>query len=125
MAGGGADDAVLFANVARAMGEMEPARPDYKPLRLKTAGVDHKAATAGDVRLEKWSDGMIRDQERELFQKIAAEKKAPAVESTILVEDGAWQSAKIYLERVAGEDGESGWYLGKTEAAAAAKNLSM
>src|SRR5438105_1149889 len=84
MAGGGADDAALFANMARAMGEMEPARPDYKPLRLKTAGVDHKAATAGDVRLDKWSDGMIRDQERELFQKIAAEKKAPAVESTIL-----------------------------------------
>ena len=26
---------------------------------------------------------------------------------------------------MAGEDGESGWYLGKTEPAAAAKNLSM
>ena len=65
--------------MARAMGEMEPARPDYKPLRLKTAGVDHKTATPGDIRLEKWSDGMIRDQERELFQKIAAEKKTPPV----------------------------------------------
>ena len=125
LAGGGEDAGQLFATMARALGEMEPARPDYKPLRLKTAGVDHKTAVAGDIRLEKWSDGMIRDQERELFTKIAAEKKAPPVESTILVEDGAWQSAKIYLEHVAGEDGESGWYLGKTEPDAAAKNLSM
>ncbi len=127
LAGGGADDAAgqLFANMARALGEMEPARPDYKPLRLKTAGVDRKTATPRDIRLEKWSDGMIRDQERELFQKIAAEKKAPPTELTIVVEDGAWQSAKIYLERIAGEDGDSGWYLGKGERDAAAKNVSM
>ena len=120
VSGGGADDSgELFQRMARAMGEMEgPPPTDFKPLRLKTAGVDRKAAEPGDVRLEVWSDGLITDKERELFAKIDSEKKPPPPEATILVENEAWTSQKIYLERVNADDGDSGWFIGRADGAA-------
>ena len=130
VSGGGGDDASgqLFANMARALGEMGPAAPpstDYKPFREKTAALDRKAAEAGDVRLESWKVPVLPDQTRELFGKIAAQRKPPADGERIIVEDGAWQAEKIYLERVAGEDGDTGWYVGRADGLDVDRNLAM
>jgi hypothetical protein len=130
VSGGGADDSgELFQRMARALGEMEEggAPPtDYKPLREKTAALDRKAAVPGDVRMESWADGMLTEQERELFTKVDAEKKAPPDQEKVYVEEGAWQSPKIYLERVAPEDGDSGWYVGRADGGeAGARTLAM
>ena len=137
VSGGGTDDSSgeLFQRMARALGEMEAATaapaPDYGPLRKKTAAVDRKTAVPGDVRAEQWNDGMITEKERELFNKVEADKKPPVETDKLLVADGAWQSNKIYLERVAVEgEGDSGWYLGRADTPAEGnetptKTLSM
>jgi hypothetical protein len=64
--------------------------------------------------------GPLHDTIRELFGKIAAERKPPAPTDTIHVEADAWDSGKIYLERVPdAEDGssvgDSGWYLARAD----------
>jgi hypothetical protein len=125
VSGGGSDDggASLFANMARALGEMEgggggPRLPDFKPMRQKTAAVDRKAAAPGDVRLETWADGMITEGERELFSKLSSDRHSPDAAARVVVEAGAWQAKQIYLERVAvdGEDpADSGWYVARAD----------
>ena len=127
VSGGGADDSgELFQRMARAMGEMETPATDFKPLRQKTAAVDRKTAVPGDVRLEVWSDGLITEKERELFSRIDSEKKPPPADATIFVENEAWTSQKIYLERIPGEDGDSGWFIGRADGSAAGEGvLSM
>ena len=127
MSGGGADDSgQLFQQMSRAMGEEGETRgPDYKPMRNKTAAVDRKAAPAGDVRLQMWNDGMLREEERDLFSKIATDRKVPKPEDRIIVEDGAWESSKIYLERVPLEEGDSGWFVGRADGETGPENLSM
>jgi hypothetical protein len=125
--GGGADESgQLFSQMARAMGEEGEARgPDYKPLRNKTAAVDRKAAPAGDIRLETWGDGLLRDEERDLFSKIATDRHVPKPEELLIVEAGAWESSKIYLERVSLEEGDSGWFLGRADGETVPGNVSM
>jgi hypothetical protein len=130
VSGGGGDDAAgqLFANMARALGEMGPAgpaAPDYKPLRGKTAGLDRKAAEAGDVRLESWTIPPLHEQTRELFGKIAVQRVPVDEAARVIVEDGAWQAEKVYLERVAGEDGDSGWFLGRADGTDGERKLAM
>src|SRR4051812_47930744 len=131
VSGGGADDSgELFQRMARALGEMEggDAAPkvDVRPFRDKTAALDRKAAVPGDVRMESWADGLLTEQERELFAKVDTEKKAPPAEERVYVEEGAWKSEKIYLERVAPEDGDSGWYVGRADGGeAGARTLTM
>jgi len=126
MSGGGADDSgQLFAQMAKAMGEDVDAGPDYRPMRQKTANVDRKAATPGDVRLVTWADGGLPEQERELFSKIATDRKIPKPEDLVIVEQGAWENSKIYMERVNFEDGDSGWFLGKAEDGPSMGNISM
>jgi hypothetical protein len=114
--------------MARALGEMGgtgPAEPDYKPFRGKTAALDRKAAEPGDLRLESWTLPPIHEQTRDLFRKIAVKREAPDDAATVIVEDGAWQAEKIYLERVAGENGDSGWFLGRADGTDGARKLSM
>jgi len=126
VSGGGADDSgELFQRMARAMGEMEgPPPTDFKPLRLKTASLDRKTAVPGDVRLEVWSDGLITEKERELFAKIDSEKKPPAADATIFVENEAWTSQKIYLERVnPADEGDSGWFIARADGAAPGEGI--
>ena len=125
--GGGADDSgQLFQQMARAMGEEGPAVIDYRPMRQKTANVDRKAAPPGDVRLVTWGDGLLPEQERELFSKIATNRKAPKPEDLVVVENNAWESSKIYLERTSGDEGDSGWYLGRNDnGPEGAGNISM
>lgn len=125
--GGGADDSgQLFQQMARAMGEDGSAGIDYRPMRQKTANVDRKAAPPGDVRLVTWGDGLLPEQERELFSKIATDRHPPKPEDTLVVENNAWESSKIYLERVTYEDGDSGWYLGRNDnGPEGAGNISM
>jgi hypothetical protein len=132
VSGGGADDggASLFNTMARALGEMEagPKLPDFKPMRAKTAAVDRKAAPAGDIRLEAWSDGMITEGERELFSKITNDRHAPDAALKVIVEQGAWTSKQIYLERVAIEDDptdDSGWYVGRADGQDGTGSISM
>jgi hypothetical protein len=118
-AGGAGDAGELFQRMARALGEAET-QVDYKPLRQKTAAVDRKAGVAADVRLEMWSDGMVTEKERELFSKIESDKTPLPPTASVLVEEGAWTSANIYLERVAAAEGDTGWYLGRADGEAAA-----
>jgi hypothetical protein len=131
VSGGGADDggASLFNSMARALGEMgeAPKVPDFKPMRQKTAAVDRKAAPAGDIRLEAWSDGMITEGERELFSKIASERNQPDPALKVIVEQAAWQSKQIFLERVVIEDDrtDSGWFLGRADGQDGGGNISM
>ena len=123
--GGGADDSgQLFQQMARAMGEEVARGPDFRPLRQRTGAVDRKAAAPGDVRLVEWSDGMITDEERSLFSKIATDRKPPKPEDKLIIEDKAWESSRIYLERVTGEEGDSGWFIGRADDAPAGPNLS-
>jgi hypothetical protein len=125
--GGEAASGELFQRMARALGEVEGApKADYAPLRQKTAAVDRKAAEAGDVRLEVWNDGAANEKERELFRKFDSDKHPPAAETTVLVEEGAWMSSTIYLERTPPGEAESGWYLGRADGeAAAGKTLAV
>jgi hypothetical protein len=127
VSGGGGDDgsAQLFANMARALGDVGPAAPDYKPYRNKTAAVDRKTAEAGDVRLESWKIPPLPEQLRERFGKIAVQRDVPADGATLIVEDGAWQAERIYLERVPGENGDSGWFVGRADGTDADRKLSM
>jgi hypothetical protein len=131
VSGGGGDDAAgqLFATMARALGEMggaaAPAATDYKPLRGKTAGVDRKAAEAGDLRLESWTLPPLHEQTRELFGKIAVQRVPVDEAASVIVEDGAWQAEKVYLERVTGENGDSGWFVGRADGTDGARRLSM
>jgi hypothetical protein len=135
MSGGGGDDsgAELFQRMARALGDMGPGgggggagAPDVKPLRGKTAAVERKATKAGDVRLEKWMSGPLHEKERELFSKITSDRAPMDPNLTILVEEGAWESSNIYLERAIlppiddpvnpSSPNDSGWYLGVADA---------
>lgn len=127
VSGGGGDDgsAQLFANMARALGDMGPSAPDYKPYRNKTAAVDRKAAEPGDLRLESWKIPPLPEQLRDRFGKIAVQRDAPVDGATIVVEDGAWGAERIYLERVPGENGDSGWFVGRADGTDADKKLSM
>src|SRR5258706_14856178 len=102
---------------------MEPPPPDFKPWGKKKEGGVRKTAVPGDVRLEVWSDGLITEKERELFSKIDSEKKPPAPEAMIFVENEAWTSHKIYLERVAGDEGDSGWFPARAHSAAPGARL--
>jgi len=44
---------------------------------------------------------------------------------TINNKDGAWQAERIYLERVPGENGDSGWFVGRADGTDAEKKLAM
>lgn len=97
--------------MARAVGEL--VKDDLRPLREKTARVDRKSAKPGDVRLEQWSDGLVSERERERITKLDAALSPAAPDQRLLVEQNAWQSPRIYLERVAAKDSDSGWFLGR------------
>jgi hypothetical protein len=127
VSGGGGDDSSgeLFSRMARALGDMGPDVPNYKPLRDKTIALDRKQAVPGDTRLEQWMAGPLHDGIRELFGKIASERRPPAAGDLIHVEAGAWDAGKIYLERVPDADdgssaGDSGWYLARADGEASA-----
>jgi hypothetical protein len=122
--GGAGDSGELFQRMARALGEAETPVVDYKPLRQKTAGVDRRAVAPADVRLEMWSDGMVTEKERELFSKIESDKTPLPPTASVLVEEGAWTSPNIYLERTAPAEGDTGWYVGRADGEAAGKTLA-
>ena len=61
------------------------------------------------LRLVTWADGGLPEQERELFSKIATDRKNPRPEDMVIVEQGAWESSgRFYLERV----NFGGWRFG-------------
>jgi hypothetical protein len=101
--------------MARAVAELTKA-VDYSPLRRRTAAVDRSKAAPGDVRAEGWSDGLVSGREAELVVKIPAERDPPADPARIVIQKGAWESTRIYLERIKMEEsavaGDSGWFIG-------------
>jgi hypothetical protein len=105
-------------SMARAVEALRKA-VDYSPLRRKTAGVDRTRVTDGDVRAESWSDGLVSGVEREMIAKIQTERQPPADGAFLVVENGAWESTRIYLERSKLNEANSpldgGWFLGRAE----------
>jgi hypothetical protein len=67
----------------------------------------------------------LAEETRQLFGKIAAQRVPSPPDATIFVEDGAWQIEKIFLERVASADGDSGWYVGRADGTEGARTLAM
>jgi hypothetical protein len=117
--GGQIDDGSEVArSMARAVAELTKA-VDYSPLRRKTAAVNRAKAAAGDVRAEGWSDGLVSGREAELIAKIPGDRKPPAGEAKVVIEKAAWESTRIYLERIKmegpGGEGDSGWFIGRGE----------
>ena len=66
-----------------------------------------------------------KDQNAERFGKIAVQRVPVDDASRVIVEDGAWQADKVYLERIPGEDGDSGWFLGRADGTDGDRKLSM
>src|SRR6185503_974350 len=105
-------------SMARAVAELKKG-PDYSPLRRKTAGVDRTRVQDWDVRAESWSDGLVSGAEREMIDKVQADRSPPADGAFLVIENGAWESTRIYLERSKLQEphapADSGWYLGRAD----------
>ncbi len=114
-AGAIAESSEAAASMARAAAAMAATKEDFAPLRKKTLLVDRTKATPADIRLEAWSDGLVTDREREMMAKIQAARRPLLPEARVIIEKGAWESDRIYLERTAPAEGDSGWFLGNTE----------
>jgi hypothetical protein len=127
ISGGGQIDegGEIARSMARAVGELSKG-VDYSPLRRKTASVDRAKAADADIRAEAWSDGLASPRERELIAAIKTDRHPPAPDAKIVIEQAAWQSTRIYLERIkVGREGEapaepgaaqdSGWFLGRAD----------
>lgn len=112
--------------MARAAAELT-VRADYSAQRAKTGAVDRAQAVAGSVRLEKWSDGLVSDREREILNKLDADRKPVDPQQTVLIEETAWQSARIYLERTAAaaDVTDTGWFLGRADGIEGTRHLKV
>jgi hypothetical protein len=124
-AGGGMEEAAAaMGGMARSAAEAMAA-PDYSPLRAKTAGLDRSKAVDGDVRLESWEDGLIAEKESETLMKLEVPHVAPAPTDKVLIEKGAWESSRIFLERVTPSEGDSGWFIGRGDGMSNPETLAV
>jgi hypothetical protein len=128
MAGGQIVDTTdTLRSMARAVEEMLP-KEDYSPLRLRAGQTDRAKTKPGQIRLEMWSDGLVSEREREFVRKIEVEHVDPPEDWKVIVEKPAWQSQKIFLERVKLEEhiqGDSGWHLGRADGGPVEANLAV
>ncbi|HEU0076148.1 MAG TPA: hypothetical protein VFQ76_00785, partial [Longimicrobiaceae bacterium] len=81
---------------------------------------------AGDVRLETWNDGLVTQAEGDTMKKLDVPHAAPAGTDRVLIEKGAWESTRIFLERVApAGEGDSGWFIGRGDGMSSPETVAV
>jgi hypothetical protein len=93
----------------------------HKQLRELTPAPAAKDAAPDQTSAAAWTAGEFAQTNAETLEKIPCERQSPDLSCTAILASGVAIARRIYLQRSpAAFPGDSGWYIGPTDAAPAA-----